>query len=135
MSSATSVIPASHADLLEQRILAHVATIGPDGAPHSTPVWFGWDGEFLRFSQTTDRQKYRNLQREPRIALSLVDANDPYRYLEIRGVVARIEPDPDKTFINSMAQKYLGEDVNPWEKPDDERVVIVVRPVHTTRMG
>jgi PPOX class probable F420-dependent enzyme len=112
MSSATSVIPASHADLLVQPAPSHLATIGPEGAPHSTPVWFGWDGEFLRFSQTTDRQKYRNLQREPRVSNALVDVCDSSVSGE-SGVLERIEPDPDKIFINSMAKKLLGEDVNP----------------------
>ena len=53
-------IPSSHADLLDSSALAHVATIGPDGAPQSNPVWFGWDGTHVLFSQTTGRQKYRN---------------------------------------------------------------------------
>jgi PPOX class probable F420-dependent enzyme len=135
MSSRTSVIPESHADILTQPVLAHVATVGPNGEPQNNPVWFGWDGEHVLFSQTTQRQKYRNVQDEPRVALSLVDANNPYRYLEIRGEVERIDPDPDNAFINSMAKKYMNEDVYPWHQPGDERVVVVVRPEHTTKMG
>lgn len=135
MSMTSSVIPRSHADLLESTALAHVATIGPNGEPQNNPVWFGWDGEFLLFSQTTNRQKYRNVQRDSRVALSLVDPENPYRYLEIRGRVERIEPDPDKAFIDSMSQKYLGQERYPWNQPGDERVVIVVRPEHTTTMG
>ena len=130
-----SVIPASHVDLLESTALAHVATIGPDGEPQVNPVWFGWDGTHVLFSQTTTRQKVRNLQRDPRIALSIVDPANPYRYLEIRGVVERVDPDPDIAFINSMAKKYLGQDRYPWHRPEDERVVVVVRPEHTTQMG
>jgi PPOX class probable F420-dependent enzyme len=135
MSVADSVIPASHADLLERPVLAHVATIGPSGEPQNNPVWFGWDGEYLSFSQTTGRQKYRNVASEPRVALSIVDPQNPYRYLEIRGTVERIDPDPDRAFINSMAKKYMGEDVYPWHVPGDERVVLVVRPEHTSQMG
>ena len=130
-----SVIPASHVDLLESTALAHVATIGPDGEPQVNPVWFGWDGTHVLFSQTTTRQKVRNLERDPRIALSIVDPDNPYRYLEIRGVVERVDPDPDIAFINSMAKKYLGQDRYPWHRPEDERVVVVVRPEHTTQMG
>lgn len=130
-----TVIPASHADLLESTALVHVATIGPEGEPQVNPVWFAWDGTNLRFSQTTTRQKYRNVQRDPRIALSIVDPSNPYRYLEIRGKVVEIEPDPDRAFINSMAKKYLGQDVYPWHQEGDERVVIVVEPEHTTQMG
>ncbi len=129
------MIPENYHDLLHSTALAHVATIGPAGEPQSNPVWFGWDGTHLRFSQTTGRQKYRNMQREPRIALSIVDPQNPYRYLEIRGKVVRIDPDPDLDFINSMAKKYLGQDRYPWHQPGDERVVIVVEPEHTTHMG
>lgn len=129
------MIPENYHDLLHSTALAHVATIGPAGEPQSNPVWFGWDGTYIRFSQTTGRQKYRNMQREPRIALSIVDPQNPYRYLEIRGKVVRIDPDPDLDFINSMAKKYLGQDRYPWHQPGDERVVIVVEPEHTTHMG
>ena len=135
MTSATSVIPESHADILDQKVLAHVATIGPDGEPQNNPVWFDTQDGFIRFSQTTTRQKYRNVQRDPRVALSIVDENNPYRYLEIRGTVERIDPDPDFAFINSMAKKYHGQDVYSGTQPGEERIVVVVRPEHTTKMG
>ncbi len=128
-------IPDGYADLLESTALAHVATVGPDGAPQANPVWFGWDGTHVLFSQTKARQKYRNVQREPRVALSIVDPANPYRYLEIRGNVTEIREDPDFAFINSMAKKYMGQDEYPWRQPGEERVVIVVTPEHTTQMG
>jgi PPOX class probable F420-dependent enzyme len=130
-----TVIPENYKDLLDTNALAHVATIGPNGEPQNNPVWFGWDGTHLRFSQTKGRQKYRNMQREPRVALSIVDPANPYRYLEIRGVVERIDDDSSLDFINSMAKKYIGQDRYPWHQPGDERVVIVVRPEHTSQMG
>jgi PPOX class probable F420-dependent enzyme len=130
-----TVIPENYKDLLDSNALAHVATIGPNGEPQNNPVWFGWDGTHLRFSQTKGRQKYRNMQREPRVALSIVDPTNPYRYLEIRGVVERIDDDSSLDFINSMAKKYIGQDRYPWHRPEDERVVIVVRPEHTSQMG
>ncbi len=98
-------------------------------------MWFGWDGENVLFSQTKGRQKYRNLHRNPQIALSIVDPQNPYRYLEVRGTVARIEEDPDNAFIDSMAKKYMGQEKYPWHRPGDERVVVVVKPEHTTKMG
>jgi PPOX class probable F420-dependent enzyme len=128
-------IPENYSDLLESQALAHVATVGPNGEPQTNPVWFDWDGRYVKFSQTKTRQKYRNLQREPRIALSIVDPNNPYRYLEIRGRVERIEEDPDRAFINKMAKKYIGQDVYPWHRPGDERIVVHVKPEHTTQMG
>jgi PPOX class probable F420-dependent enzyme len=128
-------IPASHADLLETTALAHVATIGPDGLPQNNPVWFGWDGTHVLFSQTTGRQKYRNLQANPAVALSIVDSTNPYRYLEIRGTVVEIVDDPGNAFINSMAKKYMGQDVYPWHQPTDHRVVVKVQPTKTSQMG
>ena len=131
----SSVIPEEYSDLMEKPVLAHVATIGPKGEPQNNPVWFGvQDGKIL-FSQTTGRQKFRNVQKDARVALSIVDPENPYRYLEIRGTVERIDPDPDRAFINSMAKKYINEDVYPWHIPGDERVVLVVRPERTSQMG
>ncbi len=131
----TTRIPEGYKDLLESTALVHVATIGPNGEPQNTPVWFDWDGEHLRFSQTKGRQKYRNVNREPRIALSLVDPENPYRYIEIRGEVVRIDEDPNFDFINAMSKKYLGLDDYPNHQPGDVRVVVYVTPQHTTQMG
>ena len=135
MTLPTGVIPESHADILDQKVLAHVATIGPKGEPQNNPVWFDHQDGYIRFSQTTTRQKVRNLQRDPRVAISIVDENNPYRYLEIRGTVERIDPDPDKAFINSMAKKYHDQDVYGGSPPGEVRVVVVVRPERTTKMG
>ena len=135
-STVNSVIPEDKLDLFESKALAHVATIGPHGEPQNNPVWFGWDGEHLLFSQTTTRQKYHNLHKDGRIAFSIVDPRNPFRYLEVRGTVVEFRPDPDFAFINSMSAKYIGNDVYQGSKPgDEERVVVVVRPEHTTSMG
>lgn len=128
-------IPQTHIDILSTTALAHVATIGPDGAPQNNPVWFGWDGTHLLFSQTTGRQKYRNLQRQPKVAVSIVDEANPYRYLEIRGTVAEIVDDENNAFIDSMAQKYIDQPTYPWHQPGDHRVVVKVLPEKTTQMG
>jgi PPOX class probable F420-dependent enzyme len=128
-------IPEGYVDLLESNALAHIATIGPDGEPQNNPVWFDWDGEQVKFSQTKTRQKYKNVGREPRLALSIVDPENPYRYLEIRGEVVKVEEDPNNDFINAMAKKYLGLDEYPYHQPGDERIVLYIEPEHTTQMG
>lgn len=128
-------IPENYQELLESTALAHVGTIGPGGEPQNNPVWFDWDGEHVKFSQTKARQKFRNLKRDPRVAFSIVDPENPYRYLEVRGEVARVEEDPDLNFISAMAKKYIGVDRYPYHQPGDERVVIFVEPGHTTQMG
>lgn len=135
MTTESSRIPEGYEDLLETTALVHVATIGPDGEPQNNPVWFDWDGEHVKFSQTKTRQKYKNVGRDPRLALSLVDPENPYRYIEIRGEVTKIEEDPDNDFINAMANKYLGMDEYPYHQPGDERIVVYVEPEHTTQMG
>lgn len=133
--SENSVIPESHKDLLESTALAAVATVGPGGAPQVNPVWFGWDGALLSFSQTTVRQKLRNLHKDERIALSIVDPANPYRYLEIRGKVVEFIPDPEKAFIDAMSQKYLGLEKYPWGTAEEQRVIVVVEPERALTMG
>ena len=130
-----SVIPDEYADLLDKPVFWHIATAGPDDEIQSSPVWGGWDGEHFVFSLTRGRQKYRNLVRNPTIALSGTDPDNSYRYLEIRGTVVRIDDDSSNAFIDSMAKKYMGVDAYPFHQPGDERVVMVVEPRRTTQMG
>ena len=123
-----ATIPAEFNDLLESNALAHIATIGPKGEPQTSPVWFDWDGTHILFGQTKGRQKLHNLQREPRVAVSIVDPANPYRYLEVRGKLVRIDEDPEDKFVNKMTKKYLNQDTYPYGQPGDERVVIVIEP-------
>lgn len=127
------MIPETHLDVLRKKGFAHVATVGPRGEPQTNPVWYGWDGRVLRFSTTKGRQKYRNLVRDRRIAVSITDPDEPYRYLEIRGE-ATIEDDPEYAFIDSMAKKYTGRERFP-RQAGEERVVVSVRPQRVTHMG
>ena len=131
--SATSVIPATHEDILTRKGFAHLATISNRGEPQSHPVWYDYrDGEIL-LSTTRDRQKFRNIAANPRVALSITDPDNPYRYIEVRGTVERVEDDRDRSFIDHLAKNYMGQD----EYPDKsgERVVIHIRPEHAATMG
>ena len=128
-------IPNTHLDILEGKGFAHWATIGPSGEPHLSPVWFDWDGEQIYVSQTTTRQKYRNVQRDPRVALSIIDPANPYRYVEVRGEVVDVQIDENNAFINKMAKKYIDKDVYPWHNPSDQRIVVAIAPKHATVMG
>ena len=130
----STVVPESHRDILSKKGFAHIATIGPEGKPQSSPVWYDWDGSDVLFSLTTGRQKYRNLQHTAAVALSIADPDNPYRYLEVRGPVT-IEDDPNNSFINTMAKKYIDQDEYPWHQPGEVRVVVHVHPEHTTTMG
>jgi PPOX class probable F420-dependent enzyme len=103
---AQPTVPASHRALLEEPNYAHLATVRPDGSPQSSVMWFGWDGERARFTHTTTRQKFRNFTHEPRVSFSVIDPANPYRFIEVRGVVESIEPDPDGTFYRSLMVRY-----------------------------
>ncbi|MBC3842956.1 PPOX class F420-dependent oxidoreductase [Streptacidiphilus sp. 4-A2] len=127
-----SIIPESHRDLLERPLFAHLATIRPDGRPQVNPMWVRWDGEHLFFTNTTIRQKYRNITANPEVACSINDPEKPYRYLEIRGVVERIDPDPSGEFFIALAERYgLQLDGPPGDV--EHRVVYVVRPIATSQ--
>ena len=117
--------PASHQDLLDRPLFAHLATVRPDGAPQSGLMWFAWDGERARFSHTRTRQKVRNLAHEPRVSFHLVDPDNPHRTLEVRGRVESIEADPDAAFYQSLQERY--DMIVPVFDADD-RVVIAVAP-------
>ena len=118
-------IPSSHADILEARCFGHVATLRPDGRISNHPVCLLWDGRKVRFSTTKSRRKYRNLRADPRIAISVTDPENVWRYLEIRGT-ATIEDDADRAWIDRVARKYMGQDRYPFDPPGEERVVVTV---------
>lgn len=127
------MIPDDLVDILESAGFAHVATIGPDGEPQSNPVWFMWDGETISISQTPQKQKYKNLQRDNRVAVSILDPENPYRYIEVRGEVSEVVPDSDYSFIHALSHKYMGKDY-PWLQEGEQRLVVKIKPEHTTTM-
>jgi PPOX class probable F420-dependent enzyme len=119
-------VPDGHLDLLERPLFAHLATVRPDGSPQSNVMWFVWDGEVIRMTHTKSRQKFRNFAHEPRIALSIADPGNEYRFLEVRGTVEKIEDDtPDAAFYQSLQQRY-GRSYPITDAA--ERVVVTIRP-------
>ncbi len=127
MSKLSAEIPESHYDILEGKNFAQVAVVMPNGSLANNIVSFNWDGEYLRFSTLKSRQKYKNLVADQRVAVCIVDPENAWRYLEIRGRV-EIEEDKDRTFINSIAKKYMDMDEYPYDRPGDERVTFTVIP-------
>jgi PPOX class probable F420-dependent enzyme len=118
--------PESHADLLDKPTFAHLATIRPDGSPQSSVMWFAWDGETIKMTHTKTRQKFRNLENEPRVALSIADPADGYRFLEVRGVVESVEDDDAvASFYQSLQRRYAS--VYPIADAD-VRVIFTIRP-------
>ncbi|HEY1699333.1 MAG TPA: PPOX class F420-dependent oxidoreductase [Trebonia sp.] len=99
--------PASHADLLDRPLFAHLATVRPDGSPQSSVMWFAWDGSVIRITHTRTRQKFANLAHEPRVALSIADPDDQYRFLEVRGTVESVtDDDAEASFYKSLQHRY-----------------------------
>jgi PPOX class probable F420-dependent enzyme len=130
----TSAIPASHRNLLDAPV-GVLATIGPDGFPQVTALWFLFDeGEgVVRFSLNTTRQKTKNLRRRPQASFLVLDPANPYRTLEVRGR-AELEPDDDYAFADRVGAKY-GADLRKMDKPGEERVVVTLRPAKANTWG
>lgn len=128
-----SVIPDSHRDLLERPLYCHLATVSASGRPQSNPMWVVWDGGRLRFTHTSTRRKYRQLQGNPHLAISIIDPEIPTRYLEVRAAVTEIVEDPTGAQYTALAERYGRGSVVPADAAD--RVVIVAEPYHVTTMG
>jgi len=131
----TTVIPNSHADLFQKKAFAHLATLMPDGQPQVTPVWVDFDGRFVIINTAEGRQKDKNLQRDKRVALSIIDPDNPYRYLEVRGRVAERSRNGADANIDALAKKYLGKDKYPFRQPNEVRVIYKIEPQHVTTMS
>ena len=131
----TTVIPNSHADLFQKKAFAHLATLMPDGQPQVTPVWVDFDGRFVIINTAEGRQKDKNLQRDKRVALSIIDPDNPYRYLEVRGEVVERTHNGADANIDALAKKYLGKDKYPFRQPNEVRVIYKIEPQHVTTMS
>src|SRR4051794_20123575 len=104
---------------------AHVATLMPDGSPHSVPVWVGREGERVAFLTSPDSRKARNLRRDPRVSISITDAAQPFSMAQVRGrVVEVLDGDEGWAGIDRIAHKYVG---GPYDR-SSERVLFLVEP-------
>lgn len=119
-------IPEAARELLDQAVVVDLATVRPDGGPQVNPMWFLFEDGLIWFTHTDYRQKYRNLQHEPRVAISLLPEGDPYNYLEIRGELDRVEPDPTGSLYTRLAERYGQGQVVPPDAAD--RIRIAIRP-------
>ena len=124
----TTDFPASHRDLLDARF-ATLATIGKDGGPQLTEVWFLFEDGQVKTSLNDSRLKTRNLKARPHCSLFILDLANPFRYLDVRGT-ARIEPDDDYEFAKKLGAKYDGADLSEHDGPGEKRVVVTIEPTN-----
>jgi PPOX class probable F420-dependent enzyme len=129
-------IPSTFQDLLtEKKSLAHLATVQPDGSPQVTPVWFDYVDGIVRVNTAKGRVKARNLSDGSKVALSIVDPDNDYRYIQIRGTVTKETTDGAVAHIDSLAKKYLDKDVYPFHNEKDVRVIYEITPYAAQTMG
>jgi PPOX class probable F420-dependent enzyme len=117
--------PAARA-IFDKQVLAHVASLGPDGAPHVTPVWVELDGDLVVINTALGRAKARNLAADARVAISLTDPDDSYSVIAIRGTVTTFTTDGADEVIDRLAKKYLGVDSYPYRREGEVRVTVKI---------
>jgi PPOX class probable F420-dependent enzyme len=128
-------IPDKYRDLFTKRAFASLATLMPDGSPQVTPVWVDLEGDLVLVNTARGRQKDKNMRRDPRVAMAVIDPENPYRYLEIRGRIAEITEEGADAHIDKMAKKYLGADKYPYRQPSETRVIFKIQPERVNTMG
>jgi PPOX class probable F420-dependent enzyme len=134
-----SQIPDSHRDLLDGPIIAALATLMPDGQMQVTPVWCSYDGTYVIVNATADRQKHKNMTERPHVTLLLVDPQDQFRYLEVRGLVEEITAEGGGESMNELSLLYTGKPkrygIEAPPRDVSERLLYKIRPTHVNFSG
>ena len=123
-----AAIPDEAKHLFEEKDLAHVATINPDGSPQVSAVWIGLDGDLITFNTAEGRVKPKNLRKNPDVALSIVAHENPYENLLVQGKVVEITNEGADADIDALAKRYLDADSYPFRQPGEERVIVKIEP-------
>jgi PPOX class probable F420-dependent enzyme len=133
---ATATIPEKYLPILtEKKALAHLATVMPDGSPQVTPVWFAYkDGKFF-VNTARGRVKDRNMTKNALVALSIVDPDNVYAHLAVRGKIVSVTEEGADASIDALAKKYLGQDKYPFRRPGEVRVLYEIQPTSVSAMG
>lgn len=128
-------IPDNFADLFKKKAFASLATVLPDGKPQVTPVWVDYDGRHVLVNSALGRKKDKNIRSNPNVSLAIIDPDNPYRYMEIRGHVAEITLEGADQHIDKMAKKYLDKDKYPFRQAGEQRVLYKIEPEHVSSNG
>ena len=130
-----TTIPEKFRDLFTKQAFAHLGTLMADGSPQVTPVWCDYDGTHIRINSAKGRVKDKNMRRNKKVALSILDPDNPYRYLAERGAIVEITERGADAHIDSLTKKYLGKDKYPFHQPGEVRVMYKIRPEKISTMG
>ncbi len=131
-----AAIPEKYLDLVQQKkAFANLATLMPDGSPQVTPVWFDYKDGVIRVNTAKGRVKARNMKQGAPVALAVMDPDNPYRYVQVRGRVKRVAEQNADAHIDTLAKKYLGKDKYPWARPGDVRVIYEIEPTSASGMS
>ena len=129
-------IPSAYLDLLQQKkAFANLATIMPDGSPQVTPIWFDYANGMIRINSAKGRTKSRNMREGAPVALSIMDPDNAYRYIQVRGKVTKVTEQGASAHIDSLAKKYIGKDKYPWSRLGEVRVTFEITPDAVQAMG
>lgn len=128
-----ATIPERFLDLFQKKAFAQLATLMPDGSPHVSPVWVDYDGRYIVINSAEGRVKDRNMRRDSRVGIDILDPDNPYRHLSIRGRVTEITENGADEHIDKLTKKYIGQDRYPYRGPGEVRVIYKIEPqsVHT----
>lgn len=123
--------------LVQEPQIAQFATVMADGSPQVTPVWIDVepDGSHLLINTAEGRIKTKNAEREPRVAVSVVDGANPYRYAIVRGTIVERRHEGADAHIDALAKKYLNQDSYPWRSATEQRVILRIKPHHVMEQG
>jgi PPOX class probable F420-dependent enzyme len=124
-----------YSDLFEKKAFASLSTLMSDGSPQVTPVWFDYDGKHIRINSALGRVKDKNIRRDPRVSLAILDPDNPYRYIQIRGKVVDITQSGADDHIDRLAMKYLGQPKYPYRQANEVRVTYTIELEKINTMG
>ena len=120
--------------IIEGKNFAHIATLTKDGSPQVTPVWVEHEGDYVLVNTAEGRLKWKNVKRDPRVAISIIDEKNPYNMLAIRGKVVSITTEGADAHIDKLSMKYLGKKY-PWGSPDQKRTILKIKPEKIFMLG
>ena len=126
---------AKYRDLFDKKAFAVLATVGADGHPQVTPVWVDFDGRHVRINTARGRVKDKNLAKDPHVALTIMDPDNPYRYVQVRGRIAEVTETGADAHIDALTKKYTGQDKYGNRKPGEVRVIYKILPERVQTMG